>query len=503
MELTTEIHPIKRLFGIKQLQAVFALVGLFCAVVIFLLENRPDYIGMVLLPIVFSLVSVFYNYDKYIIGPGSLLIYVFYFARFTVFPMIIVFGDYFCDIPSEIYSLYLNEACLFMAVEMLAVYIVMAFVNPRLMKRDLRVFSKNEAFKSSGIERLCNNKVLYLVIAAFLLFDLAMYVLYPNLFPLYWEFIFTRGDQIVRLERLHELIDSMPGGIYYIFKLTAEFSKIAIVMIALVKINNAEKLKNPLKWLLSLFLMFLAFTILSSEQINVVLLCLAIFYYMTVKYISYNRSIIIAALAFAFIGFIFVMKRIANVEDMQGFARIINNYFDGPMNIAAGLYYKSVGNVGFANLFSDFISQLPIVGELASYPATNVSWNDFYDTGGAILPMLCCGYIYFGAVGIGLPAMLVALTAVWFDSLIQNAENEEYKCIFTYMAIHLGITIGMYNVIIYYSLWVYEYFLPLVLFAVDKYLYRNVRRKKVFGTIYRRTPYSERIVKMRTVKTNG
>ncbi len=503
MEQITEIHPIKRLFGIKQLQAVFALVGLFCAVVIFFLESRADYIGMVLLPLIFTAVSVFYDYDKYIIGPGSLLIYMLYFVRFTVFPMIIVFGDYFCDIPQEIYSLYLNRACLFMAVEMLAVYIVMALVNPRLIKRDLRVFRKREARNSSGIERLCNNKVLYWVIAIFLLFDLGMYVLYPSLFPLYWEFIFSRGDQLVRLERLQELIDSMPGGVYYAFKLTAEFLKIAIIMIALVKINNAEKLKNPLKWLLSLFLTFLAFTILSSEQINVVLLCLAIFYYMTVKYISYNRSIIIAALAFALIGFVFVMKRIANVEDMQGFARIINNYFDGPMNIAAGLYYKSAGNVGFRNLFSDFISQLPIVGGFANYPATNISWNEFYDTGGAILPMICCGYIYFGVIGIGLPAILVALTAVWFDSLIQNAENEEYKCIFTYMAIHLGITIGMYNVIIYYSLWVYEYFLPLVLYAVDKYLYRNVRRRKGSGTVFRRTPYPERIVKARTVRTDG
>ena len=191
---------------------------------------------------------------------------------------------------------------------------------------------------------------------------------------------------------------------------------------------------------------------------------------MVIKYIKISKILVLIGLSAVGLGFVFVMLFIANVKDLEGFARIINNYFNGPINIANAMHFKDHAELGFANLIQDFCSQIPLLERLTNSISINVMYNKNYSFGGAILPTTGYGYIYFGYFGVALPAIMMCASVIFFDRLTEQSESEAYKVVFMILATHFGLAVGMYNPIIYYSLWVYEGFVPCLTYFLDRKL---------------------------------
>lgn len=93
--------------------------------------------------------------------------------------------------------------------------------------------------------------------------------------------------------------------------------------------------------------------------------------------------------------------------------------------------------------------------------------------------MVGYGYIHFGYVGAALPSIVVIVTVQLLDKKIDNTRAEVLKMIFLYLTVHIAMAVGMYNILIYYSLWIYELLVPLFLTGASRFL----GDKKVRGQI--------------------
>lgn len=93
--------------------------------------------------------------------------------------------------------------------------------------------------------------------------------------------------------------------------------------------------------------------------------------------------------------------------------------------------------------------------------------------------MVGYGYIYFGYIGAALPSLTVIVTVQLLDKIADNMQADVLKLIFLYLTMHIAMAVGMYNILIYYSLWIYELLVPLFLTGACRFL----GDKKVRGQI--------------------
>lgn len=478
MKYTDIRHPLRKIFGVSLIKAIFALVSVICFILLAALETRKEYLGIISLPICFLIVTIFVNFRKHLWGIGGLIVWAMYFLRHTIFPVIIVLGGYRTDAAVTAYIQYFNTACFLMDIELIVVAFVFCVLSSYLLRKERRTKAIQPlVITQRGMSR--GKKLLIAVCAIFLIFNICVYLMYPSLFSLYWRFIFFEGDKVARLNALNELIAVIPGYIYYPFKLTSEFLKMAIVLGLVVEITNS-KLKTVVKLLLDGVLAVIAIGLMSSEQINAIILCFTIFIYMLYKYFRYNKIIVILGFVAIVIGFVVIIEKIADVSDIEGLARIINNYFDGPINIAYSIGLKNEVDPGKIHLITDLINEIPILEKLTEISSTNEIFNEFYNFHGAVTPMVGYGYIYFGYFGAALPAVIVVVTVLLLDRAIDNFVSEERKTIFLYLTVHMAMAVGMYNIMIYYSLWVYEIALPLILVLISNAI---SGKKKVYRGI--------------------
>lgn len=481
MNYSTTRHPITKVFGISWLKAIFLAVSLICFVVLIILEKREEYIAIVSLPFSFFVISLFINFKKHLWGTGGVVIWAMYFLRYTVFPVIIVMGQYRFDAPAEVYELYFNKACWLMNLELLVVSIVFCLFSSYLLKKEKKKVADVQqqlpiAKNTDGY--FAGKKLFYSICGIFLAFNIVVYIMYPSLLSLYWRFIFFEQDRVARLAALNELIAVIPGYIYYPFKLTTEFLKIVIIVWLVIKITNSE-LNTLIKFLLVGILAVISISFISSEQINSIILCFVIYLYLIFKYLKYSKLFVVFGLVGVIAGFAIVMRSIADVEDMQGFGRIINDYFNGPINVACSIGLKNEIDFSLSYVFTDILNEIPLLERLTDADSTNTLFNEFYNLKGAIIPMVGYGYIYFGYIGAALPSLTVIVTVQLLDKIADNMQADVLKLIFLYLTVHIAMAVGMYNILIYYSLWIYELLVPLFLTGASRFL----GDKKVRGQI--------------------
>ena len=314
----------KNIFGFKAIKPAAIMLSLISLLWLALSETRTSYIGIIFLPFSFLIVSIIFKVDKNIRGLGSLIIYIAYLLRFTVFPLMIFLGNYRFDIALNLIEPYFNTACIIMIIEMVAVFILLSYLGSKLKNKyhNLRVYSDNTVNTIDGIFK---SKFLKAAILLFIAYNFLMYFLYPELLTQYWQIIFLKGDSLKHLNDLNALVATIPGFLYYPFKLSTELLRYLISIFLVVKINKNTK-TIARNWILTGIVAICSFSLLSSEQINSIIIVFGIFYYMLIKYNRYDKIIVSGAIfVFIFIA-VFVIGRIANISDFQSLGRVVENY---------------------------------------------------------------------------------------------------------------------------------------------------------------------------------
>lgn len=455
---------IKNIYGFNAVKAISVLLSFVCFFVLICEKLNSSTIGIVFLPLSFLLVSLIFDFRKNIKGLGSFIIYCSYMLRFTLFPVLIVAGGYRSDVHASVFMPYFNRACVIMIIEFVCVFALLAYLGSKSLKRK-NVQVKNEnCVQETNIEHVFSCKAMRVLIILCLLYNLGVYAIYPSLIKLYWRIAFVTEIDIARLE---SLVSTIPGMIYYPFKLTSELLKFLLTALIIVKINvNTKRVCR--NWILTLIVVAVSFAVMSSEQINSVIMALSILYYMLLKYIKYDRFIV----TLGFIGLIsLVILCLINIADVTGISslgRIANIYFNGPINVALACSMRNIISVGLDHTIEDILSAIPVISRITNSVSISEIFNTTFNIPGAILPMSGYGYFYFGYLGCWIPAVIVVLFVNALENIAENNLCPEYKLLFMFCLIRAGIVVFMYTFTIFCGQLIYHYILPYVIYALDK-----------------------------------
>ena len=464
--MTNSIYDTKKVYGVNALKPIFLWGSFFCFFVLLVMERRAAYWAVVTLPLSFAIASALFDFKKHIWGIGGVVFWGAYFLRFTLFPILIVAGGYRADYSPEIYLPYLNQAYFYMDIELFGCVICYSLYSSYKLKK--RSIQREQEEQTDTETTSYTTTWLAAIVAIALLFNVLMYIKYPTLLGLYWRIIFIPSDRAGDLLLLQQLIAVIPSYLYYPFKLTAEFLKLAILFWAVYKVNNNERLSIPIRLTCTIILAGIAVSLVSSEQINAILQAMVICAYAIVKYHKYSKYLVITGAVVACLGFVFVITRVADVEDLSGLSRVINNYFNGAVGIACALNWGETAGIGAEYLLTDVLKEIPIIQGLTQNVSTNALFNAQMGLRGAILPLTAYGKIFFGSFLVFIPAAIVGITVLFFDDMTESTKCGWYKLFFIFQAAHFALAASMYNMSIYYSLWIYEVMVPLIVYGLDR-----------------------------------
>ena len=419
-------------------------------------------------------------------GIGSLCVFTTYLLRFAVGPVILILGDFRCDFDRSLYLDYFSTACYLMAYEGIAVYILLALFtkgfNKKLSAQQVKPLYNSPVQKQK--QSLKFGKFFNLLLILFTLIVAVCFIVYPQ-FVKYFKIMFFDDDKEAFI-RYSELVASVPGVVFYPFKLCIEFLKMFLPLRIAMWIFNHKRLGEDIKIFLNFVLIGLSFFIMTQEQINSLFCCVILFLYMIIKSVKFKQILVVAGVgAVAVAGVLFVFK-IADVGDLKGFARIINNYFAGPQNLSAALAMRNLSPATAELFMGDIVSNV-IYLELFMNTAldnSNLLFNQIigYTHSSAIMPLLGQGCYYLGVVFGILPSLLVMTYTLLLDYLSQKNKGNVYQLAFALTTVFSGMTIGMYNINIFVANFCYQGIIVVAAYIVDKFLNKRRRIRQSVAT---------------------
>ena len=99
-------YGIQSIYGFNAIKPIAVFLSVVCFLCLLFAEQRTQYVGVIFLPLCFFIIVAVFNTRRNINGLGGFLVYCAYMLRFTVFPLIIVLGEYRADVSSDIYEPY-------------------------------------------------------------------------------------------------------------------------------------------------------------------------------------------------------------------------------------------------------------------------------------------------------------------------------------------------------------------------------------------------------------
>lgn len=483
IKLKTDIEEIfsARLFGL-----LGAILSFFSLIFIAFSGVESEFFAIVVLPIAMLIISCMVFEFQLFFGIGSLCIFATYLLRFAVGPVILILGDFRCDFDRSLYLDYFSMACYLMAYEGIAVYILLALFTKgfkkKLSAQQVKPLYNSPVQKQK--QSLKFGKFFNLLLILFTLIVAVCFIVYPQ-FVKYFKIMFF-DDDMEAFIRYSELVASVPGVVFYPFKLCIEFLKMFLPLRIAMWIFNHKRLGEDIKIFLNFLLIGLSFFIMTQEQINSLFCCVILFLYMIIKSVKFKQILVVAGVgAVAVAGVLFVFK-IADVGDLKGFARIINNYFAGPQNLSAALAMRNLSPATAELFMGDIVSNV-IYFELFMNTAldnSNLLFNQIigYTHSSAIMPLLGQGCYYLGVVFGILPSLLVMTYTLLFDYLSQKNKGNVYQLAFALTTIFSGMTIGMYNINIFVANFCYQGIIVVVAYIVDRFLIKRRRIRQSVAT---------------------
>ena len=488
IRLKTDIEMIfsARLFGL-----VGAILSFFSLMFIAFSGVESEFFAIIVLPIAMLIISCMVFEFQLFFGIGSLCIFATYLLRFAVGPVILILGDFRCDFDRSLYLDYFSTACYLMVYEGIAVYIFLTMLT-KVFKKKLSMQQGKSLYNSpvqKGRQSLGFGKFFNLILILFTLFVVVCFIVYPQ-FVNYFKIMFFDDDAEAFI-RYTELVASVPGVVFYPFKLCIEFLKIFLPLRIAMWIFNQKRLGEDIKIFLNFILIGLSFVIMTQEQINSLFCCVILFLYMIIKSVKFKQILLLLGVgAVAVAGVLFVFK-IADVGDLKGFARIVNDYFAGPQNVAAAIAMSHTNPATGELMKSDIISSIVYLEVFMDTNLINSNglFNVFIgdELASAIMPLLGQGCYYLGVVFGILPSLLVMTYTLLLDYLSQKNKGNVYQLAFALTTVFSGMTIGMYNVNIFVANFCYHGIIVVVAYIVDKIFSNNRRRGQPVAT----TPIKE------------
>ena len=366
---------------------------------------------------------------------GMLCIFLFYYFRYNIVALFSVYGNYYIETSENIYLKYFNRACLLMGVEFSVVLLVLF-----LTKQTRKIDYGRGAYSKSDI--LVPKSIVLLLIAycSILLF------MYPQL---YSNFILFFQNTETRLAIKAEYIQaskSIPGILFYSFVYSIEFLRILLPFLILTNIYN-NNYSYILKTL-SIFLLFIGcISITTHVQITGFFVSIIIAYYLMEKNFKTRKRILVPFLVLFLLLFIYAMDEYSGLDSNIMVSRVLQNYFNGPSNVAAGL---AVDRKNFLLIhLNDIMYSSTLLSGLFGIQLNHTSTEIFFTTTrdytrSSIFPFIAQARFYYGYLIAPIATAFTTWLVLFFERKVYKETNELYRLLYMFICLKLASCTAMY-----------------------------------------------------------
>lgn len=428
---------------------------LTCLSLLFVLINLSEaYRMLFVLPVIFLFghFILWKNKIHLFSGIGILFIHLTYFIRMAIVPFIMCLGNFGSKASLLIYQNNIDTAIFLMAYEFALVCLMLGIYLKHNEPESILLGSNNldRGVNASGtldMQQPRNHTRPFKILFGLMVGTCAIcFFLFPKLISYFYFYL--SFDDVLNLNRL-AMINSLPGEIYYPFKIIIELLRIiipAIIVVLIVRLRIPEQRKL---WVI-LGLMALVFTVTTGEQINSVKV-IVVLLFISLAVCRYIKPLFLIGIAgcllLILLGFVMQMS----IKDPSRLSAVFQSYFSGPSNIAMGLTVSEQGNNYF---LADFLKGLPLLSTFFKHMVSSTDafnlLSDYVSKGQEIMPFICASANYFGFILAPLPSIIIVWGTLRFDRVFRMAKEIFSKYIYGFIALSMALTPVMYSPQIFY-----------------------------------------------------
>ena len=390
-------------------------------------------------------------------NPGMFTVMLVSFFRYGITPLVILLTEEFNTI-STIYR-YVPQAILVMAYEMLGVFFILIFYNPKNKRKKID-------------ENIRNNKlVLFFAVigAIFLLLDNS---------ELIGSLSITSGVSKNSVE-----LNEISGVFTILWQAICAFVFAYIMQIIFIK--NEKRQKNSVLLLLLVCLIYLLIIYTGQARISrwyTIVTLIAATFWIIKNYPQKTITIILwIGLPTCIVLMIATILKNTTVGLKADFTTMIeaifnstnmDTYFAGPVNVSTVIALKKETGIGIDSLFYDMLNNFPALNHLIKREFASVNqFNSFIGRGDQIIPLVGQSVVWFSYV---LAPFLSMFSIVLVKRL--DLRYRESSSILTYLYAFTAVwsaLMPILNFTIWLS-WIYSRIVPaFVLFWLALYQYKR------------------------------
>lgn len=237
-----------------------------------------------------------------------------------------------------------------------------------------------------------------------------------------------------------------------------------LILLMLAYIYNRRKIHRTIDVILSIVIVALnSLVVYDFSRFGIIIPAATFIYLITLLYPQYRKKIIAfsaiaigASVIYTSILKMFSEFRGGNIEDtsdIQYWAKTLQVYFQGTSDVAVGLMASKKAVLDpIMSFFNDCISNVAVLSHFSVEQYTSLYIFNYTRSGGVsfdkILPNICAGYNYFGAIGAPIIVCICTYFGVKLDAMSRKVRDINYKFIFIFASITLALCHMIYYTMI-------------------------------------------------------
>lgn len=237
-----------------------------------------------------------------------------------------------------------------------------------------------------------------------------------------------------------------------------------LILLLLAYIYNRRKIHRTIDVILSIGIVALnSLVVYDFSRFGIIIPAATFIYLITLLYPQYRKKIIAfsaiaigASVIYTSILKMFSEFRGGNIEDtsdIQYWAKTLQVYFQGTSDVAVGLIASKRAVLDpIMSFFNDCISNVAVLSNFSVKQQTSLYIFNYIRSGGVsfdkILPNICAGYNYFGAIGAPIIVCICTYFGIKLDSMSRKVRDLNYKFIFIFASITLALCHMIYYTMI-------------------------------------------------------
>lgn len=366
---------------------------------------------------------------KYVITP-----FVYFLANYPIVEMMLGKG-------------YLGKAIILQCYEEVCFFIVLRYAANKFYSKEV---TEKSSIKKHIYAQRHNPFLVFFVIVA-----IAIIVTTPSMISRYHfigSLVGNEESNIVEMKGTGGLALLIGTGRYF------------LILLLLAYVYNRRKIHGTTDVILSIGIVALnSLVVYDFSRLGIIIPAVTFIYLITLLYPQYRKKIIVFSTMAIGISIVYVSVlkmfsefrggNIENTSDIQYWAKTLQVYFQGTSDVAVGLIASKKAVLDpIMSFFNDCISNVAVLSHFSVEKYTSLYIFNCTRSGGIsfdkILPNICAGYNYLGAIGAPVIVCICTYFGVKLDSMSRKVRDINYKFIFIFASITLALCHMMYYTMI-------------------------------------------------------